>query len=90
MGARAKITAAAALLALVAACATTGPRGEPPAVTLPPPMHPDASRELTKTPEEFTAGCRRDMERARAAAARAPTRSSVTAASPRSRPSSSA
>jgi thimet oligopeptidase len=34
-------------------------------------MNPDASRELTGTPEEFTAGCRRDMERARAEAARA-------------------
>jgi thimet oligopeptidase len=34
-------------------------------------MRPDASRELTRTPEDFTAGCRRDMERARAEAARA-------------------
>ena len=34
-------------------------------------MRPDASRELTGTPEDFTAGCRRDMERARAEAARA-------------------
>jgi len=34
-------------------------------------MRPYASRELTKTPDEFTAGCRRDMERARAEAARA-------------------
>ena len=31
-------------------------------------MRPDASRELTGTPEDFTAGCRRDMERARAEA----------------------
>jgi len=34
-------------------------------------MLPDASRELTGTPEEFTAGCRREMERARAEAERA-------------------
>ncbi len=34
-------------------------------------MLPDASRELTGTPEEFTAGCRRDMERARTEAGRA-------------------
>jgi thimet oligopeptidase len=34
-------------------------------------MRPDASRELTGTPEDFTAGCRRDMDRARAEAARA-------------------
>jgi thimet oligopeptidase len=34
-------------------------------------MRPDASRELTGTPEDFTAGCRRDMERARAEAERA-------------------
>src|SRR5512146_2953135 len=34
-------------------------------------MTPDASRQLTGTPEDFTAGCRRDMGRARAEAARA-------------------
>ena len=34
-------------------------------------MRPEASRELTGSPEEFTAGCRRDMERAGAEAARA-------------------
>jgi thimet oligopeptidase len=34
-------------------------------------MNPDASRQLTGTPEDFTAGCRRDMDRARAEAARA-------------------
>jgi thimet oligopeptidase len=34
-------------------------------------MHPDASRELAGTPEEFTEGCRRDMARARAEAERA-------------------
>jgi thimet oligopeptidase len=34
-------------------------------------MRPDASRELTGTPEDFTAGCRRDMDRARAEAERA-------------------
>jgi len=34
-------------------------------------MPSDASRELTGTPDEFTAGCRRDMERARAEAERA-------------------
>jgi thimet oligopeptidase len=34
-------------------------------------MHLDASRELTGFPDAFTAGCRRDMERARAEAARA-------------------
>jgi thimet oligopeptidase len=32
---------------------------------------PDASRALSGTPEEFTEGCRRDMERARAEATRA-------------------
>src|SRR5689334_14639972 len=34
-------------------------------------MNPDASSQLTGTPEDFTAGCRRDMDRARAQAARA-------------------
>src|SRR5512133_2871482 len=34
-------------------------------------MQPDASRELTGSPEGFDAGCRRDMDRARAQAARA-------------------
>ena len=34
-------------------------------------MHPDASRALTGSPEAFDAGCRRDMDRARAEAARA-------------------
>jgi thimet oligopeptidase len=34
-------------------------------------LRPDASRELCGTPDAFTAGCRRDMERARAEAARA-------------------
>jgi thimet oligopeptidase len=34
-------------------------------------MPSEASRELTGTPAEFTAGCRRDMERARAEAERA-------------------
>ena len=34
-------------------------------------MRPDASRELTRTPEEFTNGCRRDMERARVESERA-------------------
>jgi thimet oligopeptidase len=34
-------------------------------------MNPDASSQLTGTPEDFTAGCRRDMDRARAEAARA-------------------
>jgi thimet oligopeptidase len=33
-------------------------------------MHPDASRELCGTPEEFEHGCRRDMDRARAEAGR--------------------
>jgi thimet oligopeptidase len=35
------------------------------------PLRPDASRELCGTPDAFTAGCRRDMDRARAEAARA-------------------
>ncbi len=35
------------------------------------PLRPDASRELCGTPAAFTAGCRRDMERAREEAARA-------------------
>lgn len=34
-------------------------------------MRPDASRELTGTPDDFTDGCRRDMQRARAEAERA-------------------
>jgi thimet oligopeptidase len=34
-------------------------------------MQPDASRELTRSPEAFDEGCRRDMDRARAEAARA-------------------
>jgi thimet oligopeptidase len=34
-------------------------------------MRPEASRELTGTPDDFTAGCHRDMDRARAEAARA-------------------
>jgi thimet oligopeptidase len=34
-------------------------------------MNADASRQLTGTPEDFTAGCRRDMQRARAEAGRA-------------------
>jgi thimet oligopeptidase len=34
-------------------------------------MNPDASSQLTGAPEDFTAGCRRDMDRARAEAARA-------------------
>lgn len=37
---------------------------------MPDPLVPDASRALTATPEEFTAGCRRDMDRARAEAER--------------------
>lgn len=35
------------------------------------PLRPEASRELTGTPATFTDGCRRDMDRARAEAARA-------------------
>jgi thimet oligopeptidase len=35
------------------------------------PLRPEASRELTGTPAAFTHGCRRDMDRARAEAARA-------------------
>ena len=35
------------------------------------PLRPDASRELCGTPDAFTAGCRRDMDRARADADRA-------------------
>ncbi|ACG71667.1 Thimet oligopeptidase [Anaeromyxobacter sp. K] len=35
------------------------------------PLRPEASRELTGTPLAFTEGCRRDMDRARAEAARA-------------------
>ncbi|ACL63783.1 Thimet oligopeptidase [Anaeromyxobacter dehalogenans 2CP-1] len=35
------------------------------------PLRPEASRELTGTPPAFTEGCRRDMDRARAEAARA-------------------
>ncbi|ABC80173.1 M3 family metallopeptidase [Anaeromyxobacter dehalogenans] len=35
------------------------------------PLRPEASRELTGTPAAFTEGCRRDMDRARAEAARA-------------------
>ena len=34
------------------------------------PLRPDASRELSGTPDAFAAGCRRDMERARDLAAR--------------------
>jgi thimet oligopeptidase len=37
---------------------------------MPDPLVPDASRALTLTPAEFTAGCRRDMDRARAEAER--------------------
>ncbi len=36
-------------------------------------MRPDASRELCGTPDDFAAGCRRDMQRARAEAERAKT-----------------
>jgi Zn-dependent oligopeptidase len=38
---------------------------------MPDALTPDASRELTGTPATFTAGCRRDMDRARAEADRA-------------------
>jgi thimet oligopeptidase len=37
---------------------------------MPDPLVPDASRALTLPPAEFTAGCRRDMDRARAEAER--------------------
>jgi thimet oligopeptidase len=38
---------------------------------MPQPPRPDAARALTGTPDAFTTGCHRDMEAARAAAARA-------------------
>jgi thimet oligopeptidase len=49
------------------ACAAAPPKRTP---SMPQPSAPDASRLLAVSPDEFTASCRADMDRARAEAAR--------------------